>query len=214
MRPYDLAIFDFDGTLADSAPWFRSIFNDIAEQHGFRKLSADELESLRGLTNSAIIRRMGVPAWKLPLIANTMRKLVTRDAHQITRFAGVDALLAGLAEAGVAIAIVTSNSEVNVRLILGEANARGIARYACGASLFGKAAKFRALLRALEIPASRAIAIGDEVRDIDAARAAGVAAGAVGWGYATGHILQAQQPDYFFERLEDIRQLLVTELTS
>jgi phosphoglycolate phosphatase len=214
VRPYDLAIFDFDGTLADSAPWFRAIFNDIAEQHGFRKLSADELESLRGLPNSAIIRRMGVPAWKLPLIANTMRKLVTRDAHQITRFAGIDSLLAGLAETGVTIAIVTSNSEANVRLILGETNTRHITRYACGASLFGKAAKFRALLRALEIPAARAIAIGDEVRDIDAARAAGLAAGAVGWGYATGHILRAQQPDYFFERLEDIRQLLVTELTS
>jgi len=31
---YRLAIFDFDGTLADSFPFFIRVFNQLAEQHG------------------------------------------------------------------------------------------------------------------------------------------------------------------------------------
>ena len=35
---YDLAIFDFDGTLADSAEWMAGVFNDVAERYGYRRV--------------------------------------------------------------------------------------------------------------------------------------------------------------------------------
>ena len=205
MNRYDLAIFDFDGTLADSAAWFRSVINHVALRHGFRQVTDEELENLRGKPTAAIIRYLGVPAWKMPFIANTMRQLVARDAHQIGLFHGVDALLSSLVEHGVAIAIVTSNSESNVRRILGEENAKRIDHYACGASLFGKASKFHAIIKRLKANPGRTIAIGDEVRDLEAARTAGLAVGAVSWGYATIDLLRAQQPDYLFLSMDDIR---------
>ena len=39
---YRLAIFDFDGTLADSFPFFLSVFNTIADRHGFRRIATDQ----------------------------------------------------------------------------------------------------------------------------------------------------------------------------
>ncbi len=30
--PYRLVIFDFDGTLADSAAWFRGVINGVAQR--------------------------------------------------------------------------------------------------------------------------------------------------------------------------------------
>jgi phosphoglycolate phosphatase-like HAD superfamily hydrolase len=36
MPRYKLAIFDFDGTLADSFPWFIGAVNDAAARFGFR----------------------------------------------------------------------------------------------------------------------------------------------------------------------------------
>ena len=48
MNRYDLAIFDFDGTLADSAAWFRSRINQVAQRYGFRQVTDEELERLRG----------------------------------------------------------------------------------------------------------------------------------------------------------------------
>jgi phosphoglycolate phosphatase len=104
---------------------------------------------------------------------------------------------------------VTSNSEANVRRILGEDNSQMINEYACGASLFGKASKFHAVIKRRGARADRTIAIGDEARDIEAARKVGLAVGAVSWGYATIDLLQAQQPDYLFSSMDDIRRAIV-----
>jgi phosphoglycolate phosphatase len=210
MRRYDLVIFDFDGTLADSAAWLRSTLNHVAQRYGFRQITDVELEELRGQRTIEIVRYLGVPMWKIPFIARYMRQLVARDAHLIGLFDGVDTLLSGLAERDVAIAIVTSNSEANVRRILGEDNARRITDYACGASLLGKASKFHAVVKRQGARADRTIAIGDEARDIEAARKAGLAVGAVSWGYATIELLRAQQPDYLFSSMDDIRRAIVS----
>jgi phosphoglycolate phosphatase len=64
------------------------------------------------------------------------------------------------------------------------------------------------LKRAGVLPAS-AIAIGDEVRDIEAARAAGIACGAVTWGYAASEALSALQPDLLIGRMQDIASALL-----
>ncbi len=60
---YDLVIFDFDGTLADSAEWTLGILNQVAERYGFRQVSEAETAMLRGWDNRAVIRYLGVPAW-------------------------------------------------------------------------------------------------------------------------------------------------------
>jgi phosphoglycolate phosphatase len=209
MNRYDLVIFDFDGTLADSAAWFRSTINHVARRYSFRQITDAELNDLRGQRTIDVIRHLGVPIWKIPFIARYMRQLVARDAHSIGLFDGVDTLLSWLVERNVAIAIVTSNSEANVRRILGEDNSRWIKDYACGASLFGKTSKFQAVVNRQGARPDRTIAIGDEARDIDAARRVGLAVGAVSWGYATIDLLRAQQPDYLFSTMADIRDAIV-----
>ncbi len=206
---YDLVIFDFDGTLADSAGWTAGVFNDVAERFGYRAVTADELQMLRGRTNREIIRYLGVPTWKMPLIVTHMRKLMTRDAGTIRLFDGVDELLRRLSEAGIRLAIVSSNTQDNIVRILGPENAARIDHYECGASLFGKAAKFRRVLKHSGIAADRAIAIGDEVRDIEAAREAGVSSGAVAWGYATDDLLREHDPTIMFDTLESILDAVV-----
>ena len=42
-HPYSLAIFDLDGTLVDSFPWFLTHLNGIADRFGFRRVGADEI---------------------------------------------------------------------------------------------------------------------------------------------------------------------------
>ena len=181
----------------------------MAERYGFRQVSEAEIAMLRGQDNRAIVRYLGVPAWKLPLIASHMRGLAARDAAQIRLFPDVDALLAQLHAAGVRIAIVSSNAEANVRRILGPANADLVAHYACGASIFGKAAKFRQVLRASGVPRERILCIGDEARDMEAAAAERLPCAAVTWGYATPELLRAQGPTHVFDSIDDISAALV-----
>jgi phosphoglycolate phosphatase len=204
---YRLFIFDFDGTLADSAGWVMRTFNDLADEHGFRRASEEELRMLRRRSNREIMQHLGVPAWKLPRIVADARRRLTRDIHEIKLFDGVENLLTTLHAAGARIAVVTSNSEENVRSVLGARTAALVHQYDCGASLFGKARKLRNVVARSGIAREQAIAIGDETRDIDAAREAGLASGAVTWGYATEAVLSAHAPTLVLRTMEEIAAL-------
>ncbi len=72
---YQLVIFDVDGTLADSFPWFLHVFDTLAERYRFRRITEQEGALLRGLSARQIIQYLGVPAWKLPLVARHARML-------------------------------------------------------------------------------------------------------------------------------------------
>jgi phosphoglycolate phosphatase len=66
------------------------------------------------------------------------------------------------------------------------------------------------VLKRAGVEPARAIAIGDEVRDIEAARSAGIACAAVTWGYAAPAALRAQRPDLLFERMDEIAPALLS----
>lgn len=202
--PYRLVIFDFDGTLADSLPWLAGVFGEVAARHGFKPIGVEEHEALRGHDPREALRRLGIPAWKLPLIIRHLRRLAARDAGTIPLFDGVDRLLRRLADAGIARAIVSSNAEATIRRVLGPANAGLVGHYACGAGLLGKRPKLRAVLRRSGVAPGEAICVGDEVRDAEAAAREGIAFGAVTWGYATPAALAAFRPAATFESVAAI----------
>lgn len=200
---YRLAIFDLDGTLSDSFPWFLRVVNSVADRHGFTRLEGDQIETLRGKGSREIVAHFKVPRWKLPFIARGMRRLKAEHVDEIPLFPGVEAMLHDLSGSGVIVAVVSSDSEANVRRALG-ASARRVSFFACGASLFGKAKKFRQVLRRSGIAAADAICIGDEVRDAEAASKAGIAFAAVAWGYASHEALAKVHPVAIFERIDDV----------
>jgi phosphoglycolate phosphatase len=206
---HQLAIFDFDGTLADSGDWFLSILPQVATRYGFRVVAPDEVEMLRGRTSREVIAYLGIPGWKLPFIARHVRAMGTLQAEHVRLFAGIPEMFVQLAEAGVRIAIVTSNAEANVRRILGPEIVARIGWFEGGSSLFGKAAKFRRVLRRAGMTASQAIAIGDETRDADAARAVGIPFGAVFWGYASDEAMLGTRPAAAFRVPADIAAYLL-----
>lgn len=207
--PFKLAIFDFDGTLADSFPWFASVINETADKFRFRRVMPDEVDSLRGKSSREMMRILGVSAWKLPFIGNYIRKRKAQDLHGIPLFAETPAALRRLSETGVGLAIVSSNSESNIRAMFGPETAALIAHYECGSSLHGKAKRFKAVLRKSGFTAREAIAIGDELRDIEAARAAGIPFGAVTWGYTHGAALKAARPDFAFDTFAQMVETIV-----
>jgi phosphoglycolate phosphatase len=204
---YDLVIFDFDGTLADSFPWFVRTVNTAADRYRFRRLEERDLETLRSRGAREVIAHLGIPAWKLPFIGRHMRRMKDDDREEIQLFPGIGPVLERLSRAGVRLAIVSSNSLPNVRHILGPENAARIDVYECGSSLFGKAKRFRRVLARSGIPAAAALCVGDELRDLQSAREAGIAFGAVGWGYTTEAALRAGGPAEFFETVEQLANL-------
>lgn len=201
--PPRLVILDFDGTLADSLPRLSVAYADVAEQFGLRRAAAAEAQALRGSDAKTALRALGIPRWRLPAMAARLRR-VAEEAPPPPLFAGIEAMLQRLAGHGITLAIASSNTEAQIRRTLGPELAALVACYAAEASLFGKAKRFRRILSFTRTSPVETLAIGDEPRDIEAARAAGVLAGAVGWGFATPALLRTRGPDVFFEKPEEL----------
>ena len=205
---YRLVVFDFDGTLADSFPWAASVVNQFADQYGFQRIDSSDHDRLRNYDAKQLMQHLGVSMWKVPQMAIHVRKRMAEEIDKIPMFPGVDAMLQRLTSAGIILAAVSSNSEANVRQVIGPQNAALMHDFDCGASVFGKAPKLKAVMRRCGVAPAQAILIGDEIRDGKAARKVAMAFGAVGWGYTNPEALQAEAPDEFFTTMEEIAERL------
>jgi phosphoglycolate phosphatase len=136
-----------------------------------------------------------------------MRARKAEAGKRVALFPGAEAMLERLASGGITLAMVSSDSEANVRATLGS-SASLVAHFACEASLFGKPAHLRRVLKLSGIAAREAIYIGDEVRDAEAARKAGLAFGAVTWGFAAHEALAAQLPAALFTSFDQVPDFL------
>jgi phosphoglycolate phosphatase len=207
--PYSLAIFDFDGTLADSFPFFLSVFNTIADRHGFKRIDTrpEYVARLRHHSVRRMMDHVGMPAWKLPLASRSFIGMMRERAAEVPLFDGIADALHHLAAHGVRLAVVSSNAEHNVRTVLGPELATLVGRYECGMSIFGKASRLRAVLRDARVEPGDAIFIGDQGTDRDAARAVGVAFGAVHWGYANIAALRGEGCTHEFAVPQELRRI-------
>jgi len=205
---YRLVVFDFDGTLADSFDWLVRALNEIAPRYRLQPIAPGERDRLREMPARAVLSQLGVTWWKLPAVARALRRRMADDLDGLRLFAGVDSMLHELGTAGLALGIASSNSERNVRRLLGAENLRPVRYLECGAAIHGKRARLRRILSAARVAPSNAIYIGDEIRDLEAAHALGMAAGAVLWGYNSARALRGHDPDRIFESMDAITREL------
>jgi phosphoglycolate phosphatase len=195
---YNLVIFDFDGTIADTYPWFISVFGDLAKKYKLPPVEPADLERLRSLEIRQILKEYNVPFWKMVMIGNHLKKMMSSQIDQISMVDGMSAVIATLANQGIKLAVVTSNAETNVRRLLGAQTMTYFEHIESGVSMFGKKSKFQKILKKTGIPANQTLSIGDEVRDLKSAHDAKILFGAVSWGYTAIQTLQMHQPDEIF----------------
>jgi phosphoglycolate phosphatase len=208
---YRLIIFDFDGTLADSYPWFMSVVNMVADKYQFKKIEESEIEALRNYEAGKLLKYLRVPLWKMPAIAKYVKTIMAQDIQRIPLFNGITGLLRHLSKQGVMLAVVSSNSSENVRQVLGPENTALFKYYQCGVSMFGKSTKLKKILGQSGVRPDETLYIGDEIRDREAARQAKIAFGAVAWGYTNVESLRAHSPDMVFASIDEIAEKVFAE---
>ena len=203
---YPLVIFDFDGTLADSFPFFVKAQHALAQRHGFTAIAEDRVDTLRRLGTRELLRELKFPTWKVPIVAADFIRMM-RGAPPVPLFPGIAETLRHLRESGTRLAILTSNSVDNVRRVLDAELMAAIELIDGGAHVLGKHRRIARMLKQAKADASQAIYIGDQVSDGEAARQAGVAFGAVGWGYSHADTLRAMGAEEFFETVPELGRL-------
>jgi phosphoglycolate phosphatase len=205
---YKVAIFDFDGTLADSFPFMLTIVDRLADQYHLDRIDPDDISLLRKMHTRDLMRQFQVPMWKLPLIGRNVRALMLNNIHKITLFEGIDAVLQDLADLGVILVLVSSNSSEIIRQVLGGETASLFSHFECGSSIFGKKGRYKKVLKKFKVDPSEVISIGDEIRDMEASQKMNIPFGAVTWGFTDPEAFESYEPSHMFHSVHDIKLLL------
>jgi phosphoglycolate phosphatase-like HAD superfamily hydrolase len=116
-------------------------------------------------------------------------------------------VLAELYERGNRIGILTSNSEANVTAFLRRHDLPYFKFIRTSSKLFGKAREMKKILKQEKLMPSGVLYIGDETRDIEAAKESGLRMAAVTWGYNSPEALAAMRPDHLITSPEEILRI-------
>lgn len=205
---YKLLIFDFDGTLANSFPWVLGILDELAVKFKATPLDHSRLAEIKNYPPRKILKMHNVPIWKLPAILKFTRSRMCTQGDTICRFEGVDSLLQALKEREIRMALVTTNTRETVRRVLGDELYNMFQLFEDKVSLFGKPAALKKIARQSGLEKSEMLAIGDEIRDIEAAKKVNIPFGAVSWGFSTLEAFASRSPEHTFTELGQILDLV------
>lgn len=198
-------IFDLDGTLADSIPVLLDIINEMKVID--RKLTLKDYQKAKNLTVIEILKEYKVPLWRTPRLLVKGRTELTKRIDEVPFFAGMDTAVKQLNKQH-RLFVMSSNSLVNVQKFL---EIHGIKNqfeevYG-GVGIFSKAKMLRNILKDHDIDVSSAYYVGDEVRDVDAAKKAGLKSVAVTWGFNGEKFLRAHEPDFLVRTPEKLQEI-------
>ena len=205
---YKLLIFDFDGTLANSFPWVLNILDELAEKFDAIPLDRSMLDELKDYPPRKIMKMHNVPIWKLPAILRFTRSRMRTNGESIHCFEGVASMLKKVHEQDVRMALVTSNTCETARRVLGDELFDLFHLFEDKVSLFGKPAALKRIVRKSGLEKSQMLAIGDEIRDIEAAKKVNIPFGAVSWGFTSLEAMSSRDPEHIFTEMDQILDVL------
>ncbi len=206
-----VVIFDFDGTIANTLDSIIEIMNNLSDEFGFRKIKDGDIEYLRGKKPREILKHLGISLFKLPFVVRKARRAI--NSHIALLPPSVDLLptLKLLKQNNCKIGIVTTNIEENVRKFLHANNLDQFDIFYTTKKVFGKDKTISKIIRDMKIEKSDVYFIGDEIRDIEAGKKAGVRTIAVSWGYNTAEALKKERPDYLVDSTGDLEKIVLQD---
>ncbi|HJO91773.1 MAG TPA: HAD-IA family hydrolase [Victivallales bacterium] len=203
----NLYIFDFDGTIADSYPVVVDIIKKYYKSLGIKDISSFEEERIRNMSSKQIIKNLSIPYYKIPSFVSKIRKMLKSEIERINMISGVSDMLFELNKENKLI-VLTSNSEGNVKYFCRKFNIDFFDQINTERSLFGKADIIRKIIKNDNAQYNGIYYIGDETRDIDAAKKAGIKSVAVSWGYSHRDILEKHNPDFIINSPKELLDII------
>lgn len=204
-------IFDFDGTLADTMELILSIYNEVmVPSFKCKKIEYFDLEKIRELHPKDLFEQHNISLLKLPFIVSRVRSEMNRRMADIRLHSGIKDTLKTLHDSGIRLGICTSNSKENVMKFLSTNSMTEWFGFVYSSSnLFGKDKVLKRIIHEQNlVKDEKTIFIGDEARDIDAARSVGIRVAAVTWGLNSKNMLQQKKPDVLLDSPKEILGLI------
>lgn len=201
-------IFDFDGTIADTFNLYIDVMRKIYHEYNFKYIDDDDIELCRAMTSKEIIQYLGISPLQIPMIAHRIRGDFTQRMKEQKIFTGVDSVLESLKQEGHKLFILSSNSEENINIFLRLNNITQFDAVFSKSSIFGKSGIIKKIINKNKIITDDVYYIGDETRDIEAAKKINIKSIAVTWGYNNRKALLDKKPDYIIDKPQQLLALL------
>lgn len=199
---------DFDGTLADTAHILQKIYNETAHKKGWPTMSTNDYKRLRKGSLREALTWAGVHPWQLPLLLYQGRRRFLSEIDEVEIFTGMEKLARELKNSGWDVYVLSMNSNKAVSRVLAKNNLSNTVHVLPRASIIGKHYNLKRFLRRYKYPKQNVWMIGDEVRDIEAAKRAGVKILSTTWGLQDESVLKQAGPDGISRTPDDIRAKL------
>jgi len=200
-------LFDFDGTIADTIEAGVTAFNGLAARYGFLEITPENADELRAKSPRAAMKALSIPMLRVPLVLRTLRKGVREALPTLQAIEGMRAALIALRNKGYQLGIVTSNSAENVAAFLKNNQMEIFDYIQAGTGLFNKGKKLKKMMAREGLKKDETIFVGDEIRDVEAAKKNDLAAVAVTWGLNSREGLEAARPNFIIENTRELVEL-------
>ena len=186
-RKFDLLVFDWDGTLMDSAAAIAASLQGACRDLGLPVPSEEQARYVIGLgLHDAMAHILpGVDAARYPEVVARYRVHFLERDSATTLFPGVSETIAALRDEGFLLAVATGKSRRGLDRALGATGLRPYfhaTRCADEGHVKPDPGMLRGLMEELESPSERTLMIGDTTHDMEMARAAGVSRVGVSYG--------------------------------
>lgn len=190
--PFDIVVFDLDGTLADTAPDLAAALNHALAEMGRPPIPAEEVRRMVGHGARALLRKglAATGAMSEELVAQGFPLFIDYyEAHiaDHTRpFEGVETALGALDAQGVRLAICTNKLEGLTHDLIAALGWTGRFNAIVGGDTLPQRKPDPAPVHEVikRAGGGRAAFVGDSISDTDAARAAGIPCVALTFGFS------------------------------
>lgn len=213
---FKAVFFDLDGTFADTAPDLLYAANRMREARGMPALPLARTRPVtslgaRGVLGAAFGMAPGHADYAA-MRAEFLEIYESNILRDTCLFPGTDELLAGIEARGIAWGIVTNKPERLARLLFDKLGLAQRTRCIVGGDSTGHLkphpAPLHAACRSAAVEPGACVYVGDDKRDIDAGRAAGMRTAAARWGYLNGGKPDEWGADWLLENPPDLLRIL------
>jgi pyrophosphatase PpaX len=217
MHNLEAILFDLDGTLIDSVDHIVDCWQYMARTCLAREMTREEILPTLGRTLIDAFEEIAPGRSDELLTAYRARQVQTHDTT-IHLVPGTVEMLQALQASGLALGVATS---------------KGLPAATRGLNLFGLAPFFNVLVtmedstvhkpnpepllvasERFQIEPTHILYVGDAMVDIQAGKAAGMRTAAVTWGAGNRQALIEAQPDFVFDRTEEVVSALLYEVPT
>jgi len=198
-------VFDFDGTMVDTYDTVIDAYNRLAPFFRISKL--ENRDVLRDYSFSEFVKEYNIASYKVFPLILALRFLINRRKKKgnFTVLPDVKEILFKLKDKGYSLGIVSTNSFSFIKTVLERERIYQLFSFIKTSPFLSQKWK---VLKKLKQYFKKVYYVGDEGRDVVAARKAGVISVAVTWGFNTERNLLRYSPDFIVKEPIEILDIL------